>query len=307
MLVPNRARRLLLAAVLTASFAGLACGSASAIELSVGEAGFRAVWTPMRFIVNGSTLTCNLTLEGSFHRTAFAKVERSLVGYVTRATGCSSGLRVLTETLPWHVQYGSFSGTLPNISAMTLRVIGMSVGFTIIELRCLARSEASTPALLIAERSEAGTIASFRWDESTVFPLTGTSCTSFRARLGGTGSVVGQSSGRAISLTLIGEPATLSPSPVEFGVVEAEAVVSRNVTITAGTSALEVSSISLAGGTSFARLDPNRCIGSTLPARSTCVFKAIFAAPRETGRSFEDTVSVGTNAGTLNDSVRAST
>jgi hypothetical protein len=84
-------------------------------------------------------------------------------------------------------------------------------------------------------------------------------------------------------------------------------VASRNVTIRAGTGAVEVRSIALRSGANFARLDPNRCIGSTLPERGTCVFKVIFTAPRETGRAFEDTLSVGTDAGTVTDVVRAST
>jgi hypothetical protein len=37
------------------------------------------------------------------------------------------------------------------------------------------------------------------------------------------------------------------------------------------------------------------------------VIRVIFAAPSETGRSFEDTLSVGTNVGTLTDALRAST
>jgi hypothetical protein len=312
MLVLKHVRRLLLGAVLTASVVALACSSASAIRLALSEPTFRAVWTPARFIVSGFTINCNVTLEGSIHSTSIAKVERSLIGYVSRATAnsCSTGtMSVLTETLPWHVQYGSFTGTLPNISTMTTRVIGMSASLTFLGLTCLARSEANTPALMVAERSGTGTITNFRWDESTVFPLTGGGgCTSLSGRLGGTTSAAtGLGTTRAITLTLIGEVPTLSPSPVEFGVVEAEGVASRNVTIRAGTGSVEVRSITLRSGVNFARLDPNRCIGSTLPERGTCVFKVIFAAPREAGRAFEDTISVGTNVATVNDTVRAST
>jgi hypothetical protein len=309
--VLNRVRRLLLGAVLTASLLTLACSSASAIQLSVSEPTFRVVWTPARFVFSGVTLSCNVTLEGSFHRTTFTKVERSLIGYVTRATpsSCSAGtMSVLTETLPWHVQYGGFTGTLPNISTMTLRIIGMSARWTFLSLVCLGRTEANTPAQLIAERNGSGTITSFRWDESMPIPLTGTSgCSSIRGRLGGTSSSATGSGGRSITLSLIGEAPTLSPSPVEFGVVEAEGVASRNVTIRAGSGSVEVRSIAPRSGADFAWLDPNRCVGSTLPERGTCVFRVIFAAPGETGRSFEDTISVGTSAGTLIDAVRAST
>lgn len=162
---------------------------------------------------------------------------------------------------------------------------------------------------MVAERGGTGTITSFRWDESTAIPLTGASgCSSLRGRLGGTtSSATGLGTTRAITLTLIGEAPTLSPSPVEFGVVETEGVASRDVTIRAGTGSVEVRSITLRSGVNFTRLDPNRCIGSTLSERGTCMFKVIFAAPREAGRAFEDTISVGTNVGTVTDAVRAST
>lgn len=308
--VLNRMRRLLLAAAVTASAAALACSSASAIQLSLGEPTFRAVWTPARFVFAGVTVSCNVTLEGSFHSTTFAKVERSLIGFVTRATpgSCSNGtMSVLTATLPWHVQYGGFTGTLPDISTVSMRIVGMSGSWTFLGITCLARTEAGTPAGLIAERNGSGTITNFRWDESLPIPLTGSGCSSIRGRIGGTSSSATGSSGRSITLSLIGEAPTLSPSPVEFGVVEAEGVASRNVTIRANSGSVEVRSIALRSGTSFAWLDPNRCIGSTLPERGTCVFRTIFTAPRESGRAFEDTLSVGTGAGTLVDAVRAST
>lgn len=310
--VLNRLRRLLVAGALTASLLALASSSASAIQLSLSEPTFRVVWTSARFVFSGVTVSCNVTLEGSLHRPSIAKVTGSLIGSITRATpgSCSNGtMSVLTATLPWHVQYSSFTGTLPNISTLTMRVIGLSGSWTFLGLTCLGRTEAGTPAALIAERNGAGTITSFRWDESLSIPLTGSAgCSSIRGRIGGTSSsATGLGSARAITLTLIGEAPTLSPSPVEFGVVEAEGVASRSVTIRAGTSSVEVRSIALRSGTSFAWLDPNRCIGSTLPERGTCAFRVIFTAPREAGRAFEDTISVGTNVGTVIDTVRAST
>lgn len=77
--------------------------------------------------------------------------------------------------------------------------------------------------------------------------------------------------------------------------------------MTAQSEATRVEGIRLATGTSFAILDPNRCVGKTLAREATCVFKAIFAAPTETGRSFEDRVTVETNFGRAEDTLRAST
>jgi hypothetical protein len=302
------------AALVAVAALAVHAASASAIKLALGESGFRVAWTAMRFTASGFSVSCNLTLEGSFHSRTLSKVERALVGHVARASvgGCSGGnATLLTETLPWHVQYGSFAGTLPNITSVSLRVIGASVRVSFREfgeLACLARTEANSPGVVIASRNEAGNIASMRLDETAGISMTGEGCGLLsRGRLVGTSTAVTTPGGGAISLRLIGEEPSLSPTPVEFGVVATEAVVSRSVTIRAGTDPLEVRSIALGSGASFAVLDPNRCVGSRLSERGTCVFRAIFAAPRETGRAFEDTITVGTSVRTLEAVVRATT
>lgn len=307
-------RRASLIALVVAAGLVSHAASALAIKLALGEGTFRVAWTAMRFTVSTASVSCNLTLEGSLHSRTLSKVERALVGHVTRASvaGCSGGsATVLTETLPWHIQYGSFAGTLPNITSVSLRLIGASVRVSLREfgeLTCLARTEANSPGVVIASRNEAGNIASMRLDETAAISMSPEGCNLFgRGRLVGTSSAVTTPGGGAISLTLIGEESSLSPTPVEFGVVATEAVVSRSVTIRAGTDPLEVRSIALRSGTSFAVLDPNRCVGSRLAERGTCVFRAIFAAPRETGRAFEDTISVSTSVRTLEAVVRATT
>jgi hypothetical protein len=305
----HHARRLLLAALISVSALCAIAGAAPAERLVFGESTFRVAWTPMRFVFEGLiTISCNATLEGSFHSRTIAKVERSLIGYVTRASlsACSEpGVTVLGETLPWHLQYASFAGTLPNISSVRLRLIGASVSSRISGFSCLARTEANAPAILRANRGEAGTITSIGWEEGASIPLTG--CLGARGRLEGTSSsVTGAGNTRAITLALGGAP-VLSPSPVEFGRVAPEAVVARAVTIHAGEAVLEVRSIAVRSGANVAILDPNRCVGSRLSTGVGCIFKAIFAAPRETERTFEDTITVVTSAGTLEDAVRAST
>jgi hypothetical protein len=316
MLIIKYVRRLLLAALIATSVLSLHVASAAAIKLALSESGFRTTWAPMRFTAGSLSISCNLTLEGSFHSRTVAKVERGLIGYVSRASvaACSGGTAtVLSETLPWHVQYGGFAGTLPNISRVTLRVIGASVRLAFAEFRefpCLGRTETNTPGVVIATRNEAGVLTSMRFDASSGIPMTG----NFICTIAGRGLLVGSSSSAtgaggagAISLTLIGELPTLSPSPVEFGRVEAGAVTSRAVTIRAGTDALEVTSVAVRSGANVAILDPDRCVGSRLAERGTCVFKTIFAAPRETGRTFEDVITVGTSVRTLEAAVRAST
>jgi hypothetical protein len=119
----------------TALFAALA-SSASARSFSISNSNIRAVYKPLVFLAsNGSNITCTLTLEGTFHYRTFLKVERTLIGYITRAifdtptcrsSGSSTNIRarILTETLPWHVRYIGFIGRLPEVT-LRLRILRM--------------------------------------------------------------------------------------------------------------------------------------------------------------------------------------
>ncbi|MBS1869465.1 MAG: hypothetical protein JSS99_07350 [Actinobacteria bacterium] len=109
--------------------------TASARQFETSETRIRVVFRPLIFqSTEGSDrISCTVTLEGTFHYRTIAKVERSLIGYITRAAidtaNCASSpagiqLRVLTETLPWHVQYVDFSGTLPEVRPR-IRVINL--------------------------------------------------------------------------------------------------------------------------------------------------------------------------------------
>jgi hypothetical protein len=113
--------------------------AALANRLSLSQQSFRQIWTPLTFSIMGSEgfANCNVTLEGSFHYRTFAKVRRSLIGYVTKVafthpctgsaeawalngTETPSGLGALTNTLPWHITYEGFEGRLPTITGMRL-------------------------------------------------------------------------------------------------------------------------------------------------------------------------------------------
>jgi hypothetical protein len=57
-------------------------------------------------------------------------------------------------TLPWHVQYGGFTGTLPTITSIRTNIIGFA--FRIREpfgVTCLARSTAAEPATGVFNRN----------------------------------------------------------------------------------------------------------------------------------------------------------
>jgi len=169
----NISRRLLAIAVVAAAL--LASSVASANRLALSANTFR--------IVSGAgerpgDVICPLTLEGSFHSNTFFKVPNSLIGYISRAAlneeRCSGGVaRYLQATLPWHIQYSGFAGSLPNITSITTKVIGLGILVTRGELSCLYRTTAATPGVLIWFREiEGGAIRGIRWSEEENIPST---------------------------------------------------------------------------------------------------------------------------------------
>jgi hypothetical protein len=144
---------------LTASTVLLAAvvGTASAGRFSVSSQTFRATFNRIDFTGGFGTTECAFTVEGSFHSRTHAKVAGLLLGYVTRAGvgPCSRGsATVLTETLPRHIQYVSYSGTLPNLNAIQklARWLGLRILEPVFLIVCLS-SEAS---VTMTDNREAG-------------------------------------------------------------------------------------------------------------------------------------------------------
>jgi hypothetical protein len=129
-----RTRSKLILAGLTASLLmGLAVSSATAGRLSTTNTRFRVTWAALRFAdatsETGINLTCRVTLEGSFHSATIRKVAGALIGAITRGIVDGNNCRgsneptratILQESLPWHLTYESFAGTLPNITSITV-------------------------------------------------------------------------------------------------------------------------------------------------------------------------------------------
>jgi hypothetical protein len=122
--------KLLLVAIGATLLLGALVTSASAGRLSSSSQTFRAAFPLARFAGAFGTTVCDFTLEGSFHSRTIAKTAGSLIGFVTRVPlgRCEVGsATVLTASLPWHVRYASFAGTLPNISAIATTITGAQV------------------------------------------------------------------------------------------------------------------------------------------------------------------------------------
>jgi hypothetical protein len=124
---------------------------------------WRATWSRLELTGTFGTIDCTLTLEGSFHSNTVTKTASSLIGYVTAAStsACAPGsATVLRENLPWHLQYSSFAGTLPNISSVALRIIGFEFRYTQGGVGCLSRSTAERPLIATLTREASGVVTS---------------------------------------------------------------------------------------------------------------------------------------------------
>jgi hypothetical protein len=176
---------LLLAAMTAALLLAMLVGTASAGRIGLNERGFRAVWSSMRFAyeLDGDDphdfIACPVTLEGSFHSSTFAKTREALLGVITRAGvgTCEFGsLTVLTATLPWHIKYQSFTGVLPNISAIRVSLVNVSWQTTIEGLTCLARSTVSEPTFMMMTVTAGTGRVGFTIDDTLSIPATGLLC-----------------------------------------------------------------------------------------------------------------------------------
>jgi hypothetical protein len=142
-----------LAATVLLSFA---TGSVSARRIQVSEQGFLSRWPNFIVEASGNNVSCPATLVGSFHSKTLSKVSGQLIGYITTAQmprglepPCRGGtVTVLTETMPWHVLYLGFLGTLPRIIAVRMEFIGMRVQVrTAGGTTCLAGTTLAHPAV----------------------------------------------------------------------------------------------------------------------------------------------------------------
>lgn len=149
-----KSSKLLLVSLGAAAVLASLTASASAGRLSITERALAAAWLRADFTGGFGTTECELILGYSLHSQTITKTAASLIGYVVTArvgpNGCARGsATVLAETLPWHVRYQGFSGTLPRITWVGLAITGMSfqIREPVFGILCLARSTAAQPVL----------------------------------------------------------------------------------------------------------------------------------------------------------------
>lgn len=128
----------------------------SARNLSVSNQNIRVAWALLDFGSPLVTIRCPVTLEGSLHSRTIVKRVGTLIGYITaaivrRGGSCRNGeawsangvethprLGRLANTLPWHITYEGFVGTLPNITQILVLLRGARFKVhTIFDTLCL--------------------------------------------------------------------------------------------------------------------------------------------------------------------------
>jgi len=136
--------RLTLAALAATLLLAVGLSTASARNLSVSNQSIRLTWRSLEFTGAEIVIRCPVTLEGTFHARTIAKVENTLIGYITRAVAkqeaCTNGIGAPfngterynggtpASSLPWHMTYKFFSGTLPNIVGIRILLLGFRFG-----------------------------------------------------------------------------------------------------------------------------------------------------------------------------------
>jgi len=158
-----RPRKKLLAIAAATVLLGTLAATAAAGRISTSELRLTATFATAEFAGPFGTTRCPVTVEGSFHERTTDKTAARLVGYITsdRLGACTAGsATVLTETLPWHITYSSFSGTLPNITAFNANIIGMSFIIREGASNCLARSTTTEPGRIALNRESGGVLSS---------------------------------------------------------------------------------------------------------------------------------------------------
>jgi hypothetical protein len=172
----TRDSRLFLAAFTSMLALAIAVSAASANRLSVSNQSFRTVFTPWIFQSSeegGVQLRCNLTLEGSFHTRTLSKTRGALIGHVTRASlnNCSGVfVTTLQASLPWHISYRSFTGTLPSITGLQIDIVGFTFLLDTALTDCLYQSTMSAPVPATINIS-GGRATSVAFNESGAVPI----------------------------------------------------------------------------------------------------------------------------------------
>ncbi len=173
----------LLAALVAVAVLAIGVASASANRLEFSTNAIRWVWSSVKLSEFNNEAHCPVTMEGSLHSRTVVKTPGALIGYITRAAKgvCTQEIAWLltaadtgVETLPWHLRYSSFSGTLPVITRVRLAIVGMKYRqLSFAGAMCLYGSTEAGPAFVDLGREAGGAVTSAVFDETQGIPSEG--------------------------------------------------------------------------------------------------------------------------------------
>jgi hypothetical protein len=160
----RKSARLGIAALIAALLLSAALNAASARILSVSNQNIRAMWSRLEFQSAFFTVTCPVTMEGSFHERTMNKIVVTLMGHITRfaadEAACTNG-HVIAGVVPWHISYEGFTGTLPNISSVRYLLRQFLIRIIMITTTC-SYGTATDRIILSAARLPGGEIATLQ-------------------------------------------------------------------------------------------------------------------------------------------------
>jgi hypothetical protein len=133
--------RLGVAALLAATTLAAALGTASARNLEISAQGILSSWSRLELQTSAATVRCPITLDGSFHSRTIPKTVNLLVGAITevriKEANCTNGSASINNaTLPWHIVYTGFTGTLPAIISVRPAVERFRFTTTLLGIPC---------------------------------------------------------------------------------------------------------------------------------------------------------------------------
>jgi hypothetical protein len=129
---------------------GALVSSASARSFSLSSQAKTILWRRMDFISAAGNVECEVNLSGSFHTRTFTKTVNSLIGYLTEGAvlRCANGGATLNQSsLPWHLRYRGFTGTLPNMNSQSATVTGAEWTIRSGIVTCTVRRETSSTTI----------------------------------------------------------------------------------------------------------------------------------------------------------------
>ena len=187
--------------IMLASFAS----SASSGDYGVSRQEFRMTWSRLEFIEASTTIRCAVTMEGSFQRTRLSKTEALAIGTVSRkaVNSCTGGSARIERATPL-MTFQSFTGILPNIEEVTIKISLLQMTFSNIFWWCVITTEPSEPAILRVGRDARGNLIGATFNSNyAITPSEERFCVE-QWRIGGAGEIhlLGSSTTR-ITLTLI--------------------------------------------------------------------------------------------------------